>query len=244
MAKAQRFCSDCGTAAPATDGGADLDASLDDMNAFLKARTAFEEELLALPEIDDDAAIDQSAVDAVIEQARVVDPETKEPLGIDAVPVVGAFMKSQSRADLLARANTEHLTAGLHHLFEGHATILRSQVALATMVKSLVATVDGLANTPRGRRTVAVAPASTVGAAPGTGGPRPVRTAAQGPAGADLMAKAVVAARKNGGLLSTTDIAKLEAYALGENWGLPEIAEHDPQLAAKVDAALLATAAA
>jgi hypothetical protein len=240
MAKAQRFCSDCGTAAPGTDGAADLDASLDEMNAFVKASTEYEDELLALPEIDDDTAIDDSKITAVLAKARVLDPETQEPLGLDATPVVGELMRMQTRADLGSRAYTEHLTAGMHHLFDGQGKLLKSQVAIATLLKGLAATVAELANTPRGRRSVAIAPAATMG-----GATRP-RTAAQGPAGPDLMAKAVLAARKNGELLSSVDIAKLEGYALDPslNWGLPEIAAVDPQLAAKVDAALLATAAA
>jgi hypothetical protein len=237
MAKSAKFCGECGRAAELPDG-AELDATLEDLNTFLKARTSYEDELLALPEIDDEDGVDQAMVDAVIERARVVDPETQEPLGIDAVPVVGEFLKGQAVGHTLARAHAEHLTAGMRHLFEGQGRLVKSHLAIAATLKSIRDDLAALLNTPRGRRAVQLAPPATVGTA-GAG-----RAALKGPTGPDLMAKAVFAARKNPALMSTEEISKLETYALGEGWGLSQIAEIDPQLAARVDAALTATAAA
>jgi hypothetical protein len=230
---APKFCPACGTDCAVTDG--DLDAALDGVNAFLKARADVLKDISTPASVDDDA-IDVGPIQELLKSATLKDDAGVEQ-GIDAAPIVGELLKGQSRADLQTRAFAEHQGKLALHLAAGQDLLLKAMNALGGFVKGLRDDLDALGGATRGRKARI---ASVTLAGKGAGDPTgDAGKLIDGPAASALLVKAQVAADKQPGVLTAGEIAAIETYA-GMGWTLKAIAEADPMLAQRIDRAISA----
>lgn len=225
MMKSAKFCPECGT--PAGPLGADLDSVLTEVDTFVKSLAAVESDLGVglVPEVDTDEAVDEAAVERILKSAAVIDPETREQLGIDSVPVVTEFLKGQAVQVAQARDYHGHTSELFKHTFATQATILKSVAAIGRAVQGLQERVEKIAGAPRGQHVVAA-----------------VRPAARANTDADikpgdLIVKATVAASRDGNALTANELSALETWTAG-GAGLHALRDLDPALASRVERAI------
>lgn len=233
FAKGANFCGACGAAKGPMTGA--LTEVLDEVDSYIKARAGLNEEDMALPVLDPEEstrAIEN--VERILKSAAVVDKDTGNEIGVDAVPVVGAFMKSQDELAQATQMYAEHLTDLARAQLDGQTALMKAVVALGRKV-------EDIAKAPQGPRVLG--PAHV-----GIGGdPMQKSNGARGGEfdnlrGADLLLKATVAAGRNPDLLTTQEIAVVEHF--GNNEGsLADMRETHPEIAARVESALRETRA-
>lgn len=230
MLKAQKFCSDCGTAAGPLEG--DLEAAATEVGAFLKARDAIAKDLETLPTVEDDGTDVATMLKSIL---PTPDANTgDEPM--DALPVVGAFLKAQNLLAARLDKYAGHIVRQGAQDAAGTALLLKAMGTVLGAVKGLREEVAELKGTPRGRKAV------TVHAAHNGAG----KTSELGIADVEprpLMLKAQAARAANPSCLSLEDIGSLETYS-NMGFGLARIGEEDAALAIRVDSALKSTTAA
>ena len=236
LVKGMNFCGNCGT--PRGPIGGDLNTALDEVDSYLKARAGLTDDL-RLPEIDPTEDTEtQADIDRILKAAAVTDSDTGDEIGVDAVPVVTAFLKGQGDLAIATRAYMQHITE----------LVLDERAAQTAMLKAVSAMgrkLEAMAAAPAGPRLLGPAPA-------GLGAERP-RVAGNGAApvargefdalrGVDLLAKATVLANRDPSLLSTIEMATVEHFG-NNDASLADIREIHPDIAARLESALRTQAA-
>ena len=232
LAKGAKFCGECGKQAGPLTG--DLNAALDEVESYLKARMDLTDDL-RLPEIDPSEDTEtQQDVDRILKAAAVTDSDTGEEIGVDAVPVVTAFLKGQGDLAIAMRSYMQHITELILDDRAATTSILKATAAMGRKLETMAAA-------PAGPRLLGPAPAG-LGAERRTGNGAAPRSEFDSLRGEDLLVKATVAAHHNPALLSTIEMATVEHFG-NNNASLAEMREIHPDVAAKVEAALRAQAA-
>lgn len=233
MMKSHKFCSECAT--PAGPLTIDLDATLDEVDAFIKSAALIEADLHAgdIPDIDPDGVVDDEKIEAIMKSAAVVDRASGEQMGIDALPVVQEFLKGQALSSAQARTYHGHSSEMLAHSIKQNSLMLKSIGIIGRAVAALAGKVETVAGEPRPRREIRQLRPD------GNNGNLPKRTGFDALSPLDLMTKSLFATNKDGTLLTATEIGSLESYTNGQ-LGLAGIRELDPGLAGRVERALAA----
>lgn len=229
MLKAAKFCSECGQAAGPV--ALDLDAALTEVDSFIKSAALLDSELHLdeVPAIDASEVVDDARVQEIIRAASVVDKESGESLGVDALPVVTEFLKGQALGAAQAAAYQEHTTSVLSHLVRSQQAMLKSIAAIGGAVRGMQDKLGTVASAERPKRVIERTAAAPAGKPEGDDiGP------------ADLMVKAIMATGKNVGVLSATEVGSLETYT-NAGIGLRALRGIDPGLATRVEHAIAST---
>lgn len=233
LAKGAKFCAECGTAAGPLGG--DLNTALDEVDSYLKARANLTDDL-RLPEIDPSEDTEtQKDVDRILKAAAVTDSDTGEEIGVDAVPVVTAFLKGQGDLAIATRSYMQHVTELLLDQRDAQTAMLKAVSAMGRKVETMAAA-------PAGPRLLGQGPL-------GLGGEHPKPSAGNGAArgefdalrGADMLVKATVLAQRDPSLLSTIELATIEHFG-NNDATLAEMREIHPDIAGRLEAALRANA--
>jgi hypothetical protein len=236
LAKGVKFCGECGAAAGPLTG--DLGSALDEVESYIKARAGITDDL-TLPVLDPEDQSGAEDVDRILKAAAVRDADTGEEIGVDAVPVVGAFMKGQSDLAAASQMYAEHLTELARAQLDGQTAMMKAVVLIGR-------TVEKLASAPTGPRVLGpgAGPAIGLGAEPMAKGNGAAMPAGQfdGLRGADLLVKATVAAQRNPSLLTTMELAAVEHFG-NNDASLADIKGINAELASRVEAALRETQA-
>ena len=234
MLKSAKFCSDCGAQAATAEG--DLDAAIGMLKSFTESRAAAEDELAALPAIDD-IEVDSAAIGEIVKSATVADDDGNT--GIDAMPIVAEFLKAQATTDARLNAGLGHLVKFVGYLAESNGIMAKALLAVAGEQKMLKADMGRIDGTTRGRRSdLAPEPVRQPGAVPSS------ELDADDIAPHDLIAKALVATHHDSTLLTDREFGALEHWTGNERLTLKGVCKADPSLGARVQNALAVTAAA
>jgi len=233
LAKGAKFCGACGSAVGPLTGSGDLNAALDEVESYIKARSGITDDL-TLPVLDPEDTAPAAEIDRILKAAAVVDADTGDEIGVDAVPVVTAFLKGQGDLAAATQMYAEHETELLRAMLDGQTTMMKAVVALGRKVETLAAQ-------PTGPRVLSPGGLGLGAEVPPAIGNGAARTGARGPfdnlRGDDMLVKATVAASNHPDMLTTVELSAIEHFG---NMGasLAEVREINPELAGRLENAL------